>query len=90
MIFAPPYVAPVRHRRAVTVRLRDDVTARRIKLALLTGPLALKGQRCKAIHLVARCEDIPGANVNAVGGVLELLMKQRLITRAGEKFWRVA
>jgi hypothetical protein len=90
LVFAPPYVPPMQQARQISVRLRSDVTARRVRMALLTGPLALKGQRCHSALLLERCEDIPGADVDAVSNVLEALMKQRVISRAGQQFWRVA
>jgi hypothetical protein len=70
--------------------LRHDVTERRIKLALLSGPLALKGQRYTGGLLVERCEDIPGADQVAVRRVLRHLVKRGFVRRQGNQFWRAA
>lgn len=69
---------------------RDDITAQHIKRALLTGPLALKGEKYQAPLLVERCEDIPGADIVAVRAVLRSLVKKGFIKRSGCHYWRAA
>lgn len=79
--------APSRQAKAT---LRADDTARRIRHALLKGPLALRGQKFNAALLVERCEDIPGASRLVVRGVLRALVKQGFIRREGNRYWRAA
>src|SRR5688572_24808254 len=80
----------VQGHQAAKAALRDEVTTRRIKLALLKGPLAVKGQKFNTTILVERCEDIPGASKVAVRDVLKGLVKQGFIRRQGNRYWRAA
>jgi hypothetical protein len=83
-------VGPGGRRLQAKAVLRDEVTTMRIKMALLKGPLSLRGQKFNTTVLVERCEDIPGANKVAVRDVLKGLVKQGFIRREGNRYWRAA
>lgn len=69
---------------------KDTVTALRIQLALMKGPLLKRGEIQRSSLLVERCEDIPGANKDIVRKVLRSLVAKGFIRRKGDQFWRAA
>lgn len=90
MMFAPSYIPPVRVPRIGPLRAREDAIARRIRFALLNGPLALKGHRYQRTLLVERCEEIPGADVRAVRSTLRAMIEVGLVRTDGVQYWRAA
>lgn len=90
MTFAPTYVPPVQLPRRIHLRPRLTAATRRIRVALLTGPLALMGQKFERTLLVERCEDIPGADHTTVRSTLRSLIEAGLVHTDGENYWRAA
>ncbi len=90
MTYAPSYVPPARPIRCINVRTRHHVTAGRIRFALLTGPFALKGHKHNRTLLIERCEEIPGADVNAVRTTLRAMIESGTLRTDGLHYWRAA